>query len=759
MTNVNFEHIKMEDIDALSDKDFEYFVKTILEKHGWSNMHVTQVGVDSQHGDGGFDIVGYKDKIKWLFEVKQRSKSKVGVTALNQIATAGQLNNVRNLAIVTNSYFTSDAEIRASELGVELIDRNKLHDLLIQDSIELGKKKQPWKYQKEIISDLISRSKKGENQFLIEMATGLGKTITVIYTLKELIEVHKIPTPRVLFVAHQKEIVRQTSLRFKENLGITKYTYGVCLEGALVKDHDFVFATYHTLLPQQNKLSKDDFDIIIIDECHHAPAKTFSNIKSMFTPKFLIGLSATPDRNDGKSTADFFGGESQRLGKLSLGWAIANQYLARPYYNLLTSDIDDNALQSIDYGLSISDVDKKIFLNKKDEEIIKIIDTRVNSIGLDKVKGVVFCRSIRHIENMMQYFPPGSAISVHSKLPKNKISENISEFREGNYKYILVRDIFNEGIDIPEINLIVFLRKTSSKTVWLQQLGRGLRKLDGKERVEVFDFVGSVSRIFEVDELSREIKQEAQKALESLNTEDSDLDRDILDSLIKDDILYDDTISANYEKSAVDIKKLLNEMQLVTKEKDDCFLDLKNIYQELDRIPNYEEFIDGLFYTNESILGTLFSSYLDLVRKVFFLSEFAGQVNELEEVICELLKLKYIQLKTDLQIEPSAMTVFQQLNEKDFPVCTIKDIKLFLQEIDYSSGTSENKLVDQEDKVITLENNVNKKEPNNLFKEFEDLGCPKNKTGVSFEFLDRVLDDYLSYDDFLKKYYERRQDE
>ena len=476
---------KFEDVDNLSDGDFEIFVKDLLGKHNWKDLHRTQVGIDAKSGDGGFDIEGTLSGRKWLFEVKQRQHGvKVGVSALGQLLRPGSIRKISNLALVTNQFFTTTLHEEAGRLGVELFDRNKLKTLFESTSFE-GGVKPPRKYQREIIEEISSRTSKGENKFLIQMATGLGKTVTVINVIKNLITKIDKPFPRVLFLAHQKEILKQSRYVFKENLGLTKYSYAVCYDGAQIGDHNFIFATFETTRLQHNLPDPNMFDVIIIDECHHTPAKTFSEVTKMFLPKYIIGLSATPERMDKKSTVDYFGGESQVIGKLDLAWALANGWLAIPKYRLLTDDIDQSKLSEIKMGLTLSDIDKKIFIQKKDEEIIKIVEENIEKIGLKHPKGVVFCKSIEHMKNLIQFFPVGSATMIHSQMEQGSVSENISSFREGKYRYILVRDIFNEGVDIPEINLIIFLRKTSSKTIWLQQLGRGLRKTDNKKYVDV----------------------------------------------------------------------------------------------------------------------------------------------------------------------------------------------------------------------------------------------------------------------------------
>lgn len=139
-------------VDRLSDKDFEFFVKDLLEKSGWTNAVITEVGTEYRHGDGGVDIFAYKAGRKFAIEVKQRNiQSNVDVKALNQLVTGAKLAKVNHMILVTNSYFTSEAQVRALRLGVELIDRDGLKNLWVQKHSEIGRDIKPRKYQIQAI--------------------------------------------------------------------------------------------------------------------------------------------------------------------------------------------------------------------------------------------------------------------------------------------------------------------------------------------------------------------------------------------------------------------------------------------------------------------------------------------------------------------------------------------------------------------------------------------------------------------------------
>jgi superfamily II DNA or RNA helicase len=596
------------DVDLLGDKDFEFFVKDLLEKSGWTDAVITEVGKEYKHGDGGVDIFAYKAGRKFAIEVKQRNlQSNVDVKALNQLVTGARLAKVNHMILVTNSYFTAEVQVRALRLGVELIDRDGLKSLWVQKHSEIGRDIKPRKYQIQIIQEAVNQYNIGKNKILIEMATGLGKTYTVALLIKELTK--NIPQrPRIMFVAHQIEILLQSVTAFKNVFGVGSYSFSACFSGSFPEETDFVFASFDTLYGQLDVLKKETFDYIIVDEAHHTPARTYSEVVKNFSPKLLIGLTATPYRSDEKNVTDFFGGRDGHIGKYDLVWGLKHKKLAFPKYLVLLDDLDQSKIDQLDSGLSVSDLDKRLFLHKKDEEVVKIIETTVSNKNIENVKGIVFCRNIRHLKHLLGFFEMGTATCVHSKMNDQERRENIRNFREGDYKYILVCDLFNEGIDIPETNLLIFMRYTGSRTIWLQQLGRGLRKTPNKEYVHVLDFVGSLERLNEVKALSKAVKD---KKLEKEHLEDTEEKND------KKQVVHDGSLEVHYSESAAKVLKLIEELKyrLNTRE---ALIEKILRYREQEfqtpEISDIEKVIDDV---SSDQLSTYFDSYYGYLTAAF----------------------------------------------------------------------------------------------------------------------------------------------
>ncbi len=464
------------DIDGLSDKDFEIFIRDLLLESGWNDAEITEVGKEYKHGDGGVDIFAYKKGRKYAIEVKKRAvEHTVDTKALNQLVTGAKLAKTSNQILITNSYFTSEVRVRSLKLGVELIDRDDLKNLWIKKNSEIGREIKPRKYQQDIINDSLRLYHNGISKVLLEMATGLGKTYTVAFLLKRLLQANP-ESSRTLFVAHQVEILFQSVTSFKNVFGVGTYTFSACFDGASPEDTDFVFATFDTLHSKLDELDDLGFDFVIVDEAHHTPAKTYSEVVEHFRPKLLIGLTATPFRADNKSVLDFFGGSESHVGKYDLAWALKHNKLAFPRYLVFLDDIDQSKLDRLEQGVSMSDLDKSLFLHKKDEEIVSIIERTIAEKKILNPKGIVFCRNIRHLKHLLSFFPSGSATFVHSKLNDLQRRENLRRFREGDCKFILVCDLFNEGIDIPETNLLIFMRHTGSKTYGFNNLVGGYAK-------------------------------------------------------------------------------------------------------------------------------------------------------------------------------------------------------------------------------------------------------------------------------------------
>ncbi len=597
--------IDFKSIDKLSSSDFEIFVRDVFVAAGWTDATITQVGKEFSHGDGGVDIFAYKNKRTFAIEVKQRQRGvSVDVKALNQLVTGAKLARVAHMILVTNSYFTSEVKIRALRLGVELVDRDALQNLWVEKRSEIGREIKPRVYQESVIQECFGIINSGKQKMLIEMATGLGKTYTVAHLVKRVLQNRS--KQRVLFLAHQIEILLQSVTAFKNVFGIGNHSFSACFDGSNPENTDFVFGSFDTLHIKINDLSKNEFDIVIVDEAHHVPARTYSTVVKHFNPKYLIGLTATPFREDIKDVLAFFGGTDGHIGKYDLAWALRHNKLAFPKYLVLLDDLDQRKIDQLKQGLSISDLDNHLFLHKKDEEVVRIIEQTIQDKKIANPKGIIFCRRISHINHLIQFFPSGSATYVHSKMSDQQRRQNIRDFRESGFRYILVCDLFNEGIDIPETNLLVFMRYTGSRTVWLQQLGRGLRKTSNKEYVNVLDFVGSFDRLNEVQQLK--------KIIENTPIDNKNWEKPPHNKHSK----YSDTsLEVIYNQSAAEVLKLIKDLEYRLKSRSQAIEKLEKYYNLHKKIPNFENVHEQLKDITRDQIATHFDSYWGYIQATF----------------------------------------------------------------------------------------------------------------------------------------------
>jgi len=355
---------------------------------------------------------------------------------------------------------------------------------------------QPHAYQVPIIKN-VSKALKRDGKTLMVMATGTGKTITGALVVEKLLR----SKDRMLFLCHTNDILRQSILAYGKVFNGSR-SMGMFTGDEKVdpKSVQFLFASFQTMNGWKDKFDPKDFDMIVVDESHHAQAETYRPTIEYFRPKYLLGMTATPDREDGKNIRDLFGDPSVTL---SLEEAIARKYLSDIKYKLMTvgtasRDAINELKRRVQAGerITLRELNDNIFIERLDSDI-------ADDIMSYKAQGIIFCTDIKQAEGMAKLLK--KARPYHSKLDRNELDADLEGFRRGRIKYLLTVNMFNEGIDVPDTELVVFLRSTESRTVYLQQLGRGLRKSPGKTHVTVLDFVGNCDRIKMVSDFIKKI--------------------------------------------------------------------------------------------------------------------------------------------------------------------------------------------------------------------------------------------------------------
>ena len=340
---------------------------------------------------------------------------------------------------------------------------------------------------------------------LMVMATGLGKTIVAAFWAKR--EYKK--GQKGLFLCHDTGILDQAMDEFQKVFGrkeVSLKTFFGSDKDWDADKGDIVFATFQTLR-ESNPFFEDEFDFIIVDESHHGQAPTYKEVIEYFNPKTLLGITATPNREDEKDIREIFGDE---VVSVPLEEGIANGWLSQVEYHILNDNLSHWKLKKIvkkvlDEGKRVSrkQLNETIFVKARDE----VTAQTIQEYAIGNKKAIIFCENIPHAENFQKFLP--NAQVYHSENTKKHNRKVLQDFREGNIQYILTVNKMNEGIDIPDAEIIVFLRCTDSKTIFLQQLGRGLRKLLNKEKVVILDFVANCDRVAMIKKFSEEIRKRA----------------------------------------------------------------------------------------------------------------------------------------------------------------------------------------------------------------------------------------------------------
>ena len=382
----------------------------------------------------------------------------------------------------------------------ETFDKNKHSEKLV-DALKQGKFSKeysftttyfdikPFHYQNEILEKLeVERTVHNRHRNLLVAATGTGKTVISAFDYKTFRNNNK--SSKLLFVAHRKEILQQAKATFQ---GVLKENnFGdLWVDGIEPTSNEYLFVSVQTLNSRLKDLtlSPEYYDFIILDEAHHGSASSYRPFLNYFKPKVLLGLTATPERMDGENILEDFC--NRIAAEIRLPEAL-NQKLLSPFQYFGITDSIDLTNVKWEKGRYVASELTSIY-TKNDVrvgEIISNLDKYTNDIN--DVRAIGFCVTIEHATFMAEKFSLAGlkATSLTSKNSNER--ESIREqFRKKEFNYLFVVDIFNEGVDIPEIDTVLFLRPTESLTVFLQQLGRGLRLADGKDCLTVLDFVGN----------------------------------------------------------------------------------------------------------------------------------------------------------------------------------------------------------------------------------------------------------------------------
>lgn len=347
----------------------------------------------------------------------------------------------------------------------------------------------PFDYQQEILERLqVEREVRNHWKNLVVAATGTGKTVMAASDYKAFVEKHE--RARLLFVAHREEILRQSLQTFRQVL--SDYNFGEkWYGGEEPANYEYVFASKDTLNNRLDSLSlpEDYYDYIVVDEVHHVAASSYRKIINHFRPKVLLGLTATPERMDGEDiTQDFDGTIS---AEIRLDDALNKGLLAPFYYYGITDSVDYSEV-AWDKGHYVASELSRIYSYNDARTAVILQSLQKYLTNIRDVRALCFCVDQQHAKYMASKFTLcGLKADVLTSENAQMRAPLYRRLKNKEINYLFVVDMFNEGVDIPEVDTILFLRPTESLTVFIQQFGRGLRKAEGKTHVNILDFVGN----------------------------------------------------------------------------------------------------------------------------------------------------------------------------------------------------------------------------------------------------------------------------
>lgn len=487
---------------------FERNISRLLMYEGFSNVRLV-----GQTGDHGADVTASKAGKRWLFQAKHWNKP-IGETVVNETINAAYEYSASIPVIVSASGFESSVKehqriLMASGVPLQLWDSSTLVSKAKKLPDTYTNTKIPRPYQEPAINEIVNAYYcPGENRALVVMATGLGKTFVAAESVRR---IRQNTRCKVLVCAHTNDLVYQLERAFwpflkpsETTLIWNSYEHPSIEQ---LETTDFSFACVDSVSSWiQGGHNLPDYGILLVDECHHVGSSMYNRVFEELNAgktggAFALGLTATPWRPDDTDLTDYFG---QPRVSIDMVMGLKNNFLANVDYRMFTDNIDWDSLKNIQ-GKSFSpkQINKTLFINQWDDAVVYKLRDAWNE--QPNPRAIVFCGTIEHAIIMRDKInslgfckaeaiysgATGGSFEPMSQYKRNRI---LSDFADGMINVVCAVDIFNEGIDVPDVNIIVFQRVTHSRRIFIQQLGRGLRISEGKDKVIVLDFVSDIRR-------------------------------------------------------------------------------------------------------------------------------------------------------------------------------------------------------------------------------------------------------------------------
>lgn len=475
---------------------------------GYDNVRLV-----GQTGDHGADVTGNKAGKKWLFQAKHWKKP-VGLDVAQETINAVYEYKADIPVIVSSNGFDAavksyQSTLLARKIPLQLWDSNTLVSRTKRLPDKTYNTKEPRDYQSPAIDEIVNAYFAGDgNRALVVMATGLGKTFVAAESVRRI----RANNPcKVLVCAHTNDLVYQLEKAFWPFLKPSEKTLiwnsyerptAEMLDGA-----DMTFACVDSVsgwIEAGKELP--DYGILLVDECHHVGSSMYDRVFDALSAgkpggSFALGLTATPWRPDETDLTQYFGEPRVTIDMVT---GLNKGFLANVDYRMYTDNINWDALQNVQgHSFSPKQINRTLFINQWDDSVVYTLRDAWSE--QPNPRAIVFCGTIEHALIMRdkintlgfckaEAIYSGNAGNEYEPLSQYKRNRILSDFSDGTVNVVCVVDIFNEGIDVPDVNILVFQRVTHSRRIFIQQLGRGLRISEGKDKVIVLDFVSDIRR-------------------------------------------------------------------------------------------------------------------------------------------------------------------------------------------------------------------------------------------------------------------------
>lgn len=487
---------------------FERNLCRLLTYEGYDNVRLV-----GQTGDHGADVTGNKAGKKWLFQAKHWKKP-VGLDVAQETINAVYEYKADIPVIVSSNGFDAavksyQSTLLARKIPLQLWGSNTLVSRTKRLPDKTYNTKEPRDYQSPAIDEIVNAYFAGDgNRALVVMATGLGKTFVAAESVRRI----RANNPcKVLVCAHTNDLVYQLEKAFWPFLKPSEKTLiwnsyerptAEMLDGA-----DMTFACVDSVsgwIEAGKELP--DYGILLVDECHHVGSSMYDRVFDALSAgkpggSFALGLTATPWRPDETDLTQYFGEPRVTIDMVT---GLNKGFLANVDYRMYTDNINWDALQNVQgHSFSPKQINRTLFINQWDDSVVYTLRDAWSE--QPNPRAIVFCGTIEHALIMRdkintlgfckaEAIYSGNAGNEYEPLSQYKRNRILSDFSDGTVNVVCVVDIFNEGIDVPDVNILVFQRVTHSRRIFIQQLGRGLRISEGKDKVIVLDFVSDIRR-------------------------------------------------------------------------------------------------------------------------------------------------------------------------------------------------------------------------------------------------------------------------